>query len=530
MAKNIVLCSDGTGNKGGYGADSNVFKLYLAVDIHQSTPRQITYYDNGIGTSSNKYWRAFTGAFGFGCEANVCDLYEELARNYDFGDRIYVFGFSRGAATVRAFTGFIKTCGLLSRVDDNGNPKSEALFQQQLAEAIEAYKDKSSATEFKAKHAIKNATYAPDGDLKITFIGVWDTVSALGFPQDWSVTLDWLFKWLDKASDKIFPHRFYNYNITDNIEYGCQALAIDDARKTFKPRVWIEGSRDPTSGKWVWRDPASVEQVWFAGAHSNVGGGYPRSGLSDVALAWMMERAKHHGLNFIKDAQEAAVAAANVQGKLYDSREGFGVYYRYQPRIIEKLCKYYDDGSREGKNKLIGPIKIHESVLKRVKRGTARYAPGFLPAAFDVVETPVSSSPKPVALDAEDWSRCHAEADKWVKRRQYLYHAFVETTFVLLLFSIIFWVSPPASVEAHLANCCGEVTGACPLAGVASLLLYILPSMFENFIVYITCVHPFIFVLMIAVLVTMFLLRKKFLNGLTNALEESRKVLIKIAE
>ena len=77
-------------------------------------------------------------------------------------------------------------------------------------------------------------------------------------------------------------------------------------------------------------------RVQFAGVHSNVGGGYPRSGLSDVALAWMMERASHHGLVFIDDVQDAVEEAANVQGKLYDSRDGFGVYYRYQPRIIDR--------------------------------------------------------------------------------------------------------------------------------------------------------------------------------------------------
>ena len=138
--KNIILCSDGTGNKGGAGEDSNVFKLYQAVDIHDHKKTQITYYDNGVGTSSNRYWKSFTAAFGWGFEANVCDLYEELARNYNPGDRIYLFGFSRGAATIRAFTGFIDACGLLNRFNNSGKLKDEALFQQQLDEAIKAYR------------------------------------------------------------------------------------------------------------------------------------------------------------------------------------------------------------------------------------------------------------------------------------------------------------------------------------------------------------------------------------------------------
>jgi len=140
MNRNIILCSDGTGNKGGAGADSNVFKLYLAVDLHDPEQVQISYYDNGVGTSTNRYWKAFSGAFGFGFEANVCDLYEELARNYQRGDNIFMFGFSRGAATIRAFTGFIDACGLLNRFDETGELKEEKLFQQQQQQLLRTEK------------------------------------------------------------------------------------------------------------------------------------------------------------------------------------------------------------------------------------------------------------------------------------------------------------------------------------------------------------------------------------------------------
>jgi len=88
MGKNIILCSDGTGNKGGHGADTNVFRLFNAVDIHNSTPKQITFYDDGVGTNKNTYWKPVTGAFGIGFERDVLDLYEFLARNYDAGDKI----------------------------------------------------------------------------------------------------------------------------------------------------------------------------------------------------------------------------------------------------------------------------------------------------------------------------------------------------------------------------------------------------------------------------------------------------------
>ena len=113
MGKNIILCSDGTGNKGGHGADTNVFRLFNAIGIHDVSPPQITFYDDGVGTSKNKYLRAISGAFGFGFEDNVVDLYEFLSRNYKSkdDDKIYLFGFSRGAATVRAFAGMVQEWG-----------------------------------------------------------------------------------------------------------------------------------------------------------------------------------------------------------------------------------------------------------------------------------------------------------------------------------------------------------------------------------------------------------------------------------
>ena len=212
MAKNIVLCSDGTGNKGGYGSSSNVFKLYRAVAINASTSsqvKQISYYDNGVGTSDsdvsspgNKYWVAIAEAFGFGFEKNVVDLYEFLVRNYQHDDQIYVFGFSRGAATVRAFTGFIHTCGLI----DISKTQDEDDFRKLIDLALQAYKKRKKSPEiaatFKATYALSDSKFAPHGNLKIKFIGVWETVSALGFPQDWSRLIDWLFKLLDR----IFRH------------------------------------------------------------------------------------------------------------------------------------------------------------------------------------------------------------------------------------------------------------------------------------------------------------------------------------
>ena len=148
--KNIVLCSDGTGNKGGYGADSNVYKTYKAVDINNPGVDQYTFYDQGVGTdksdtSKNKYRTALSGAFGFGFRDNVLHLYHFLARSYNPGDAIFLFGFSRGAATVRAFAGFINACGLIDiskhPVKPNGDFDSDRC-ERLVSHAFDCYKSK----------------------------------------------------------------------------------------------------------------------------------------------------------------------------------------------------------------------------------------------------------------------------------------------------------------------------------------------------------------------------------------------------
>ena len=428
MGKNIVLCSDGTGNKGGYTPDSNVYKIYKTIDIHNKGKQQITFYDNGIGTETNKYVRAATGALGIGFKKNVCDLYTFLARNYEKGDDVYFFGFSRGASTVRACVGFIAACGLV----DGKNMKEDEL-KDSVKKAIKAY------TKHKKPHSLaeqckKNNSY---GVIPIKFIGVWDTVSSLGFPRNWYkasiglLALNAIFKALDNISEYILPHHFYNYKLTDNIKYACQALAIDDARTSFWPEVWNEKNRTMEN----------VEQVWFAGMHSNVGGGYHRAGMANVALAWVMQRAINNGLVFKANSFENARADANPHGRIYDSRDGFAIYYRYHPREIEKLCKKKLNGNR---------IKIQESVIERMKHKTANYAPGNLPMYFDVVgddgivkgttsyDQEAEKTLIPIRRRIRIWTRC----------RKWLYGMFLESTIAVAVFALYYkdvkpsWVKP----------------------------------------------------------------------------------------
>jgi len=425
--KNIIVCADGTGNKGGYSPDSNVYKIYKAVDKHFSGKaengadicEQIVFYDNGVGTEKNKYLRALGGALGFGFGRNVCDLYKYLARNYVEGDHIYFFGFSRGASTVRACNGMLNKCGLVKGVDLR-NRELDALVN----EAFEVYKEhKENPQRAENFKAAENS----HGAVPIHFLGVWDTVVALGFPKRTDITgpvtlvMNALFAAFEEALDFIWPHSFYHYKLTDNVEYACQALAIDDERTAFWPYVWqekdIEGAADRTK--------ENVEQVWFAGMHSNVGGGYERSGMAGVALHWMVNRAKKHGLSFDANMLQDIDSGCHIHGRMYNSRDGFGFFYRYHPREIKNLC----DG------KLLGKIRVHCSVIERMNHRTANYAPGYIPPEFDVVDSAVPANITPLKPGVNsEWSTMRGLIDRIVLYRKHLYGVMVAAiTFVLVI-------------------------------------------------------------------------------------------------
>jgi len=419
MTKNIILCADGTGNKGGYTPDSNVYKIYNAIEIHDSNTSQYTYYDNGVGTSSNKYWRAISGAFGIGIKQNIIDLYTFLAMHYEPGDRVYLFGFSRGAATIRAFCGFIATTGLV-----NGKHLSDEKLTQYTCDAFKAYKNHKKnpqAAQSFARHSNSHNI------IDIHFVGVWDTVSALGFPTRTDKTsaslfiLDLVFMGLEKVLDVFWPHLFYRYELTPNIQHAFHALAIDDERTAFWPMVWDETTNQAKE----------VEQVWFAGMHSNVGGGYERAGMANVTLHWMMLRAQKYGLDFKDNKVSETYDDSNIHGRLYNSRDGLAVYYRYHPRNIAKLCK----------NKLKGDINIHCSTLERMKKRTANYAPVMLPDKFNIVQSPLNADQFTVDVkDQPEHSVLRRIINKSIASRKRLYGHFID---ISLLLGIYVW---------HLSN------------------------------------------------------------------------------
>ena len=437
--RNIIVCADGTGNKGGSSPDSNVYRVYKMVNKYHSgsckdgvdIDEQILFYDNGVGTAQNKLVRAVSAGIGLGFRHNVCDLYKFLSRNYRDGDRIFFFGFSRGASTVRACNGMIAKCGLV---------RSEGLRNAQLDERVEAAykvykKHKKNKESADAAEAFKDNEKTSWGAVPIQFLGVWDTVVALGFPKRTDITdpltllLNYLFAAFEKFFNFWFPHNFYHYKLTNNVQYACQALAIDDERTAFWPFVWQEKDIEGAENRTV----DNVNQVWFAGMHANVGGGYERDGLAGIPLYWLMKQAEDKGLVFNSDAKQLVLDRSHIHGRMYDTRLGLKMIYRYHPREIENLCK-----TKKGESILLDKIKIHSSVIERMKHRTANYTPTQIPGTFDVVDdNGVKTECNPGS--SSEWSELRKDVDKIVLKRKRLYSSAVAAFLTLFGFTIYFW-------------------------------------------------------------------------------------------
>jgi uncharacterized protein (DUF2235 family) len=288
--KRLVVLADGTWNEpsqgeNGVSSPTNVVKLATAMRgaDAKGTP-QIKIYHDGVGARGNVLDWVTGGAFGVGISRNIEDLYIFLCDNYAPGDELWFFGFSRGAYTVRSLAGLIRNSGIL-----------KPLNVSRYAEAYALYRDRTDATHPNAAAAqtFRDAYSWPDTNIR--FIGVWDTVGALGIP------LARLRLWNKERFS------FHDVELSSRVEIACQALAADEQRKPFQATLW---TRKPDA-------PATqvLEQAWFPGVHCDVGGGYAETGLSDGALLWMWERAEKAGLAF----EEGRKPVPNDGGTMHDS-------------------------------------------------------------------------------------------------------------------------------------------------------------------------------------------------------------------
>lgn len=351
--KRLILCCDGTWNSAdqvndGAPCPTNVVKLGYRVAKRDGATLQVIYYGQGVGTG-NAIDRFTGGAFGDGLEDNIHDAYRFLVANYEPGDELYVFGFSRGAFTARSIGGMIRKCGILRR---DG--------VRQYAEAVALYRgsehpDDPGPVAFRTRYSVM-----AQEDIPIRFIGVWDTVGSLGIPLRG-------LRALTRGK-----HQFHDTELSENVEFAYHALAINEHRAPFEPTLW----------QYKPKPNQRVEQVWFCGAHSDVGGGYASSELSDIALDWMVQKARGTGLAFDQAAVDAYPLNANALGKLHNSKTGL---YIVTPGIDRAIGLTAETDAEQAR---YDPTQsIHESVLTRWDADPS-YRPKSLRAYFQRINDP----------------------------------------------------------------------------------------------------------------------------------------------
>lgn len=360
--KKLIICCDGTWNSeddcsGSPDADAeesckatNVWRIsQLIAPTDADGNVQRVFYQPGVGTDPTRGWfnrtmsRLCGGAFGWGLDANIIEAYRWLIREYEPGDALWLFGFSRGAYTARSLGGLLRNCGLL-----------RAVHEDQIDQAMRLYRSRGSDGRPDAPQARSfRLRYAHNPEPKVKFIGVWDTVGSLGLPS----ALGGVARLWNRR------YQFHDCVLSSRIANACHALAIDERRKTFEPAMWEwDEQKQPNR--------SGVHQVWFAGVHSDAGGGYKDRGLSDVTLKWMISHASAPPLNLAFDEQAVSLIKGDPLAKLHDSRK---MHHRIptltRPRGISGQ---YNQA-------------MHESVQKRMDAGKLAYKPENLPKGLAVV-------------------------------------------------------------------------------------------------------------------------------------------------
>ena len=384
--RNIALCFDGTWNSDDRASPTNVVRTSQALlpQTAAGTP-QFRYYDRGVGTG--RFDRVRGGVVGLGLARNVELAYVWLSSHYRPGDRLFLFGYSRGAYTARSLAGLLGLCGVPDprRCAAAGFRVADVALQgmaiyrllpvrvrhERAARHVETFAFRTAADRRR-----RRPRWPP---CRVHFIGVWDTVGALGVPVTW---LNWI---------GARRHRFHDVGLGLHIRHACHAVAIDEGRRPFAPTLWtsLPGLEQ------------HVEQLWFPGVHSDVGGGRPNTGLSDRALLWMWAKAHAAGLALQPDAVRGA--APDELGPQGDS---MSLFYRLWGRHDRPVGKRQDGGLPN-----VAGEGVHFSALRRLESPeTAAYRNGtaartLLPALErDLVRAappaPGEENPDEVAWDA----------------------------------------------------------------------------------------------------------------------------------
>ena len=319
--KRLVFCFDGTWNRLDAKNVTNVVHTARNIDFKDDDGNaQIVHYDQGVGTKPHEKLRG--GLFGMGLMDNLEEAYRFLVFNYNPGDEIYLFGFSRGAFSARSFAGLIYNCGIVDDVkkipEALGLYKTRTYDDQHMNDSFKDFRQKCSPKlcvdqeEFDWRLNAGLCEFVPvDLDsksknildfkvpdmhiLNIKYIGVWDTVGALGVPKSLSI-----------ASFVNRRHQFHDCNLSRFVASARHAVAIDETRRSFEPTLWTNvDEMNRTIGYQPADDEAPYQQQWFPGVHGAVGGGGDHTGLSDEALVWVWEGAKRLGLQFSTSRSES---------------------------------------------------------------------------------------------------------------------------------------------------------------------------------------------------------------------------------
>ena len=375
-SKNIAIYLDGTWNNP--EDNTNVFQLYERTIgeefFYNQQPTKISnsiddirYYDEGVG---NGFFRLLAGITGLGLTNNILQAYKFLCQHYENNDRIYIFGFSRGAFTARSLTGLIDKVGLLAKNEVN---------EKNLNKAIAIYKNGNSKHNVGRANDGLNKTELQDTenlnsyeqhvtnlktntDVRVHFIGVWDTVGALGIP-------------------KLAPNFFYNRNkftmhntdLCQCVDNAYQALAIDEHRKSFCHTPWTK----------IHPKNKIVEQRWFVGAHANVGGGMLDNRLNIKPLIWLQKCAISCGLKFYCPIRDDEYWKYEPISDSYKSF-AWGVYQLFSPnkhyRKINVSSKQIENHNSENyqENGTLVTEVIDESVWEYLQ-ANENYRPKNLP-------------------------------------------------------------------------------------------------------------------------------------------------------
>ncbi|MCH6256627.1 DUF2235 domain-containing protein [Puniceicoccaceae bacterium K14] len=305
--KRIIVCCDGTWNDLEMRYITNVGRLAQSLEyVTADGVSQVLYYDNGIGADSKGLMKYIDGGLGKGMDANIAEAYRFICINYEDGDEICLFGFSRGAYTVRSLAGMIGKAGLVGRVN-----------LKQIPRALEVYRGEGDAGEFRRKYG---------KDVPIALLGCWDTVGALGIPDK--------VPWLPFDNWSKRKYQFHDTDLGKNVKCALHAVSIDDRRKEFDVTLMNKAQDAPSD--------QILRQVWFPGVHGCIGGGiWEKRGLSNAALVWMLEEAEKMGIKLAVDFNRLADKAESDYSIYFDGSVEM-LYGEHDRKIVGSWSDIHD--------------------------------------------------------------------------------------------------------------------------------------------------------------------------------------------